>query len=43
MTRMATLQGQRSRAMRNAAIGIAGRFPAVPRALATELAGLRNH
>ncbi len=42
MTRMATLRNPRSRAMRNAAIRVIGRIPAVPRWLATELAGLRN-
>ncbi|MGE0812937.1 MAG: FAD-dependent oxidoreductase [Vicinamibacterales bacterium] len=42
LTRMATLKSRRARAVRNAAIGVVGRVPALPRALATELAGLRN-
>lgn len=42
MTRMATVRSPRVRALRNFAIGMAGRIPAMPRALATELAGLRN-
>ncbi len=42
MTRMATLRTPRSRAVRNAAIGVIGRIPAARRWLATELAGLRN-
>jgi 2-polyprenyl-6-methoxyphenol hydroxylase-like FAD-dependent oxidoreductase len=42
MTRMATVRSPRVRALRNFAIGLAGRIPAMPRALATELAGLRN-
>jgi 2-polyprenyl-6-methoxyphenol hydroxylase-like FAD-dependent oxidoreductase len=40
MTRMATLKTRRARGVRNAAIGVVGRIPALPRALATELAGL---
>ena len=42
MTRMATVRHPRARALRNLVIGMAGRIPAMPRALATELAGLRN-
>ena len=42
MTRMATLRTPRSRAARNAMIGILGRIPALRRWIATELAGLRN-
>ncbi|MEZ5286650.1 MAG: FAD-dependent monooxygenase [Vicinamibacterales bacterium] len=42
MTRMATIRSRGGRVMRNAAIGLAGRVPAVPRRLATELAGLNN-
>jgi 2-polyprenyl-6-methoxyphenol hydroxylase-like FAD-dependent oxidoreductase len=42
MTRMATVRHPRARALRNLVIGLAGRIPAMPRALATELAGLRN-
>jgi 2-polyprenyl-6-methoxyphenol hydroxylase-like FAD-dependent oxidoreductase len=42
MTRMATLRTRRSRAVRNAAIKVIGRIPAVGRRLATELSGLRN-
>lgn len=41
MTRIATLSGQRARALRNTALGVASHFPMVPRRLATELAGLR--
>jgi 2-polyprenyl-6-methoxyphenol hydroxylase-like FAD-dependent oxidoreductase len=43
MTRMATLRNHRARAGRNAMIGVVGRIPAIPRLLASELAGLRNH
>ena len=42
LTRIATVQSPRGRALRNAAIGFASRIPAMPRRLATELAGLRN-
>ncbi len=42
MTRIATLRGQRARALRNTALGMASHLPLVPRRLATELAGLRN-
>ena len=42
MTRMATLRTPRSRAARNAMLGILGRIPALRRWIATELAGLRN-
>jgi 2-polyprenyl-6-methoxyphenol hydroxylase-like FAD-dependent oxidoreductase len=42
MTSVATQRTPRRRAMRNAMIGIIGRIPAVPRLLATELAGLRQ-
>jgi 2-polyprenyl-6-methoxyphenol hydroxylase-like FAD-dependent oxidoreductase len=42
MTRMATLRNPRSRAVRNTAIRVIGRIPAVRRWLTTELAGLRN-
>jgi 2-polyprenyl-6-methoxyphenol hydroxylase-like FAD-dependent oxidoreductase len=42
MTRMATLRGPRRRQLRNLALGLASRVPAVPRRLATELSGLRN-
>jgi len=42
MTRMATLRNSRSRALRNAAIKVISRIPAVRRWLTTELAGLRN-
>jgi 2-polyprenyl-6-methoxyphenol hydroxylase-like FAD-dependent oxidoreductase len=41
-TLMATLHSPGSRAVRNAAIRVIGRIPAVRRWLATELAGLRN-
>ncbi|HXV12953.1 MAG TPA: FAD-dependent monooxygenase [Candidatus Krumholzibacteria bacterium] len=40
-TRMATLRSRRARALRNAAIGVMGRIPAVRRRIATELAELR--
>jgi 2-polyprenyl-6-methoxyphenol hydroxylase-like FAD-dependent oxidoreductase len=40
MTRMATLRTPRSRAVRNAAISVIGRIPALRRRIATELAGL---
>ena len=40
LTWMATLRGRGSRVVRNAAISVLGRVPALPRALATELAGL---
>jgi 2-polyprenyl-6-methoxyphenol hydroxylase-like FAD-dependent oxidoreductase len=43
MTRMATIKSRRGRALRNAAIGLVGRVPALPRALPTQLAGLRGH
>jgi 2-polyprenyl-6-methoxyphenol hydroxylase-like FAD-dependent oxidoreductase len=42
MTRVATLHSPRTRAVRNAMIRLIGRIPAVPRRIATELAGLRN-
>jgi len=42
MTRVATQRTPRRRAMRNAMIGLIGRIPAIPRLLATELAGLRQ-
>lgn len=42
MTRMATLRTPRARAVRNAVMRVIGRFPAVRRWLATELAELRN-
>ncbi len=42
MTRMATLRSPRSRAVRNAAIRVIGRIPALRRRLAMELSGLRN-
>jgi 2-polyprenyl-6-methoxyphenol hydroxylase-like FAD-dependent oxidoreductase len=42
MTSVATQRTPRRRAMRNAMISIIGRIPAVPRLLATELAGLRQ-
>jgi 2-polyprenyl-6-methoxyphenol hydroxylase-like FAD-dependent oxidoreductase len=42
MTRMATLRGPRRRQLRNLALGLASRVPAIPRRLATELSGLRN-
>ncbi len=42
MTRMATLRHPRSRALRNAALKVIGRIPAVRRWLTMELAGLRN-
>lgn len=42
MTRVATLRSRRARALRNAAIGMVGHIPAIPRAIATELAGLHN-
>jgi len=42
MTRVATLRQRRSRAVRNAMIGMVGHVPPVVRKLATELAGLRN-
>jgi 2-polyprenyl-6-methoxyphenol hydroxylase-like FAD-dependent oxidoreductase len=42
MTRMATLRSAPARAVRNTLIRVLGRIPAVPRWLATELAGLRN-
>lgn len=42
LTRIATVKSPRGRALRNAAIGFASRIPAMPRRLATELAGLRN-
>ena len=42
MTRMATLRSPQSRAVRNAAIRVIGRIPALRRRLATELSGLRN-
>jgi 2-polyprenyl-6-methoxyphenol hydroxylase-like FAD-dependent oxidoreductase len=42
MTRMATLRGKRRQALRNLALGLASRVPAMPRRLATELSGLRN-
>jgi 2-polyprenyl-6-methoxyphenol hydroxylase-like FAD-dependent oxidoreductase len=42
MTRMATLRSTRSRRIRNAVLQTIGRLPAIPRKLATELAGLRN-
>ena len=42
MTRMATLRTSRGRAVRNAAISVFGRVPAVRRRLAIELSGLRN-
>jgi 2-polyprenyl-6-methoxyphenol hydroxylase-like FAD-dependent oxidoreductase len=41
MTRVATLRTRRSRAMRNAVMGVVSRIPAVRRTLAMELAGLR--
>lgn len=42
MTRMATVRAAPARALRNAAITIAGSIPYATRWLATELAGLRN-
>ena len=42
MTKVATLRRSRSRAVRNAVVHAIGRVPAIPRALATELAGLHN-
>ena len=42
MTRMATLRTSRGRTMRNAFLRLAGRIPAMPQRLATELSGLRN-
>ena len=42
MTRIATVRSWRGRLMRNAVLGLAGRIPAMPRMLATEMAGLRN-
>jgi 2-polyprenyl-6-methoxyphenol hydroxylase-like FAD-dependent oxidoreductase len=42
MTRMATLRGPRRRQLRNLALGLVSRVPAMPRRLATELSGLRN-
>ena len=42
MTRMGTLRSPQSRAVRNAAIRVIGRIPALRRRLATELSGLRN-
>ena len=42
MTRMATLRSRRGWAVRNAFIRVVSRIPAVPRRLATELAGLHN-
>jgi hypothetical protein len=42
LTRVATLRQRRSRALRNAMIGVVGNVPMVVRKLATELAGLRN-
>jgi 2-polyprenyl-6-methoxyphenol hydroxylase-like FAD-dependent oxidoreductase len=40
MTRAATLRGHRARSLRNAAIALVGRIPAVQRRLAVELAEL---
>jgi 2-polyprenyl-6-methoxyphenol hydroxylase-like FAD-dependent oxidoreductase len=42
MTRMATLRSPRSRAARNAVLGLVGRIPTFRRWLATELSELRN-
>jgi 2-polyprenyl-6-methoxyphenol hydroxylase-like FAD-dependent oxidoreductase len=42
MTRMATVRGARRRQLRNAAIGLVSRFPAMPLRPATELSGIRN-
>jgi 2-polyprenyl-6-methoxyphenol hydroxylase-like FAD-dependent oxidoreductase len=42
MTRVATLRNPRSRAVRNAMIGLIGRIPAASRWLATELAGFHS-
>jgi 2-polyprenyl-6-methoxyphenol hydroxylase-like FAD-dependent oxidoreductase len=42
MTGMATLRTPRSRAARNALVGVIGRIPILRRWLATELSGLRN-
>lgn len=42
MTHMATLRRRPMRALRNTALSVLSRIPPLPRALATELAGLRN-
>lgn len=42
LTRIATLRSSRGRAARNTALGLVAKIPVLPRALATELAGLNN-